>query len=223
MSVNLEFSISQKEAELQSFIQDMEKLRLQFVNDTTSFAAEWFVKKAQEYATKKPDVTMHLGKEQLTLMKVKVNTLAENADKLVISALIEPNLWWHKTPRMNVDAAAYEHLGNDKVGNKFPEVLDKAVRRALGELGKILEEFGYGVTTRNNRVSYPEFWFECLDESCSDVRPFFPHLYEWSEEMQYTIMKYDAIYKKAISLFEEITQLKEEKMKQEAKALWDNA
>jgi hypothetical protein len=124
---------------------------------------------------------------------------------------------------VNASVAAYEQLGNDKVGNKFPEVLDKPVRRALGELGGILEEFGYGVTTGAYRASYPEFWFEALDEAGFDVRPFFPHLFEWSKQMQDTIMHYDAVYKKAIALFEEIVMLKEEKKRQEAKALWDSA
>ena len=223
MSTDLEFSINHKESEFQSFIQGMEKLCLQFVNDTTSFAAEWYVKKAKEYATKKPDVTMRLGKDGLTLMKAKVNTLVENAGKFVNSVLLAPTLWWHMEPHVNAAVATYEYLGNEKVGSKYPEVLDRAVRRALGELGNVLEEFGYGVTTGSHRASYPEFWFEPLDVPGSDVRPLFPHLYDWSEEMQYTIMKYDAIYKKATALFEEITQLKEEKKKQEAKALWDNA
>ncbi len=92
---------------------------------------------------------------------------------------------------MNAPAAAYEQLGNDRVGNKFPEVLDKPARRALGELGNILELFGYGVTTGANRGSYPEFWFECLDDSGSKASLYFPHLLEWAEEMQNTIMTYD--------------------------------
>ena len=200
----------------------MERLRLQFVNDTTRFAAEWFEEKAREYATKKPEITINLGKEQLAQMKAQVSNLAKNANRIVLDALGHPEFWWHLTPHVNAPAAAYEKLGNDKVGNKFPEVLDKPVRRALGELGNILEQFGYGVTTGALRGSYPEFWFECLEDSASKVRPYFPHLLEWSEEMQNTIMKYDGQYKKAIVLFEEITMLKEEKKRQEAAALWNS-
>ena len=154
-------------------------------------------------------------------MKAQVSNLAKNADRIVRDALGHPEFWWHLTPHVNAPVAAYEHLGNDNVGNKFPEVLDKPVRRALGELGNILEQFGYGVTTGSFRGSYGEFWFESIEDSDS-VRPYFPHLFEWSEEMQGTIMKYDVLYKEAIALFEEITMLKEEKKKQEAAALWNS-
>jgi len=197
----------------------MEQLRLQFVNETIGFAALWFEEKAKEYATKKHDVTMNLRKEQLAQMKAQVSNLAINADHIVRDALEDPKFWWHLTPHVNAAAAAYEQLGNDRVGNKFPEVLDKPVRRALGELGSILEQFGYGVTTNGNKGSFPEFWFE---ESRSGVHPYFPHLLEWSEEMQNTIMTYDGPYKQAIVLFEEITMLKEEKKRREAAALWNS-
>ena len=60
---------------------------------------------------------------------------------------------------------------------------------------------------RLQQGSYPEFWFE--DSGCG-IHLFFPHLFEWSEEMQNTIITYDVPYKKAIVLFEEITMLKEE-------------
>jgi predicted DNA binding CopG/RHH family protein len=221
MRVDLDVSIHKKEAELEPLLLRMEELRLQFVDDTTHFAAEWFEQKALEYATKKPEVTLRLGKEQLAGMKAQVNGLARNAGNIVSAALSDLGAWWHKTPRVNQPVALYEQLGNDKVGNKFPEVLDKLVRRALGELGNILEQYGYGVTTGAIAASYPEFWFERNSESGA-IRPFFPHLFEWSEKMQDTIMRYDAFYKRAIVVFEEITLLKEEKKRQEAAAVWNS-
>src|SRR3990170_5625045 len=146
--------------------------------------------------------------------------VSKTAGKIICEALPNPKVWWHKTPRVHESVAVYEQLGNEKVGNKFPEVLDKPVRRALGELGNVLEQFGYGVTTGAFKASYPEFWFEPKDGS-DTIRPFFPHLFDWSDEMQDTIAKYDVVYKKAIVLFDEITMLKEEKKKQEAATLWD--
>lgn len=222
MTENIDVSIGKKEAELQPLLLQMERYQLQFINDTTQFATSWFEKEALEYAMKKPEITLQLDKEQLAKMKEQVNNLANNAGKIVTDTLVDPELWWHKTPHVNADAAAYEQLGNDTVGNKFPEVLDKAVRRALGELGTILEQFGYGVTTSALNVSYAEFWFERNHETGA-IHPFFPHLLEWSDEMQDTVMKYDVVYKKGLAVFKEIMLLKDEKKRQEAKALWDNA
>ena len=199
----------------------MDNLSQRFIDDTTRFAAAWFESKTFEYATKKPEITMKLGKEWLAQMKVQVTALSRNAGHIVSNALSDPAAWWHRNPHVNEPVGAYEQLGNDKVGNKFPEVLDKPVRRALGELGNILGQFGYGVTTGNQASAYPEFWFE-RDETGA-IRPFFPHLLVWSKEMQDTIIEYDGVYKRAIMLFDEITKLKEEKKRQEAAALWDSA
>ena len=115
---------SEEGSELQPLLSRMERLRLQFVNDTIGFAALWFEEKAREYATKKREITMSLGMEQLAQMKAQVCQLARNADRIVRDALEDPDFWWHLTPHMNAPAAAYEQLGNDKVGNKFPEGLD---------------------------------------------------------------------------------------------------
>ncbi len=75
LSESLDLSIRKKEAELQPLLSRMEQLRLQFVNDTLGFAALWFEEKAREYATKKPETTITLGKEQLAQMKVQVSNL----------------------------------------------------------------------------------------------------------------------------------------------------
>jgi hypothetical protein len=222
MRRDLDDLIRKKEGELQPFLLRMEALRRQFVDDVTKFVAQWYEDKAKEYATKKPEITLNLGKEQLVHMKTKVGDLAKDSGKIVTAALSDPSFWWHQTPHVNAPPSAYEQLGNDQVGNKFPEVLDKPIRRALGELGSVLEQFGYGVTTGAMKSSYPEFWFECPEGDETDMRPFFPHLFEWSEAMQETIAKYDVEYKKAIAVFDEITSLEEEKKKQEAKALWDS-
>ena len=90
-------------------------------HDTIGFAALWFEEKARKYATKKPEITIGLGLEQLAQMKAQVCELARNADRIVRDALEDPEFWWRLTPHMNAPAAAYEQLGNDKVGNKFPE------------------------------------------------------------------------------------------------------
>lgn len=223
MSGDIDAQIRKKEAELQPLLTRMEEIKLQFIADVIRFAAKWYDEKASEYATKKAEVTLKLGTEKLALMKAQVSELSRNASKIVNENLADPEFWWHKAPLVNASPSAYEQLGNDQVGNKFPEVLDKPVRRALGELGNVLEQFGYGVTTGALRASYPEFWFENKNGTGYYTRPFFPHLYEWSSEMQYTISKYDGVYKKAIVLFNEIVMLKEEKKRQEAKALWEKA
>jgi hypothetical protein len=187
------------------------------------FAAKWYEETAAFYVTKYSEITLSLNKEKIATMKAKVNELARNADKIVKNALSEPNIWWHQAPRKHDSFSLYEQLGNEQVGNRFPEVVDKPVRHALGELGTILEQFGYNITTKGAfGGSYPEFWFDYSEGPGSAARPYFPHLLEWSEEMKDILQKYDGLFKKAGVLFNEVEKLKEEKKKRQARMLWDS-
>jgi hypothetical protein len=85
----------------------------------------------------------------------------------------------------------------------------------------VLEEYGFHVTTSSNMGAYKEFWFEHPIGGEQTV-PCYPHLLGWSEEMQDIIREYDAQFTKAIMLYNEIQQLKEEKKRQEALTRWDS-
>ena len=222
-SEDLDVSIQKKERELRPLRWRMEELQIQFTNEFTEFAAKWFEETAKEYVTKYPEITLSLSKEKLVLMKAKVNNLAKNSSRIVKAALLSPEVWWHQDPQAHDDFSEYEQLGNDQVGNRFPEKIDKPVRRALGELGGVLEEFGFRVTTSiAMKSSFPEFWFSPLEGMEKEAKPYYPHVLVWSEEMQYTMHKYNTQFKRAIVLFNEIQKLKEEKKQREASKLWDS-
>jgi predicted DNA binding CopG/RHH family protein len=220
MSEDLDVSIQRKEAELQPLRQRMEELRVQFISDTVKFAAKWFEETAQLYVTKKPEVTINMSKERLADMKQKVINLTKNADTLITKVLSGANLWWHQDPRKEDSIYQYQ-----QVSTRFPELLDKPIRRALGELGVILEQYDYGVTVGiYAKESYMEYWYERPPDSAPTTapHPYFPHLLVWSDEMQHTMTQYDAIYKQAFKLFIEIQKLKEEKKRLQASALWNS-
>ena len=222
-SENLDVSILKKERELRPLRWRMEELQIQFINECTDFAAKWFEETAKEYVTKYSEITFSLSKEKLAFMKAKVNNLAKNSNRIVKAALLSPEVWWHQEPQMHDDFSEYEQLGNDQVGNRFPEKIDKPVRRALGELGRVLEEFGYRVTTQIiKKDSFPEFWFSPLEGTEKDAKPYYPHMLVWSKEMQYTLQQYNTQFKKAIVLFNEIQKLKEEQKQHEASKLWES-
>ncbi len=197
----------------------MEEFRLQFAEQVTVFAKNWFTDTTKLYVAKYNEITLNMTKGKLARMKAKVNDLVANADRIVGKTLADPAVWWHLAPKKHEYYAQYEQLGD-----KYPEVVDKAVRRALGELGTVLGEFGFGVTTAGAvKGVYPEFWFESLEDSeMSTVRPFYPHLLAWPTEMQDTIRQYDAFFRRAIAAFNEMEILKEEKKKQQARDLWES-
>jgi len=218
MSENLDFLIQKKEAELDPLLLRMDELRFQFIDQVVTFAAKWFEDTAQFYVLKRSDVTLNMGKERLAEMKTRVKMLVKSSGQLVKEALSDTKFWWHKEPHKDTSIFQYE-----QVEKKFPELLDKPIRRALGHLGVILEEFGYGVTVGSTHSRpAPEYWYTYADGPDDAPSPYFPHLLNWSEEMQHTIMRYNGLYKQAIRLFIEIHKLKEEKERRKAHELWNS-
>ena len=72
-------------------------------------------------------------------------SLSETPRKLVKSELENPALWWHQSPRQLDPIDLYL-----QVADKYPEILDRAVRHVLGRLGLILEKYGFNVCASGN-------------------------------------------------------------------------
>jgi len=211
-----------KERELRPYISRMEELRLQFIDELVAFAAQMFDTLARRYVVRYPEVTLGMGKENLASMKALVVGLQRKAPKIVTNVLSDPGIWWHLAPSLH-DTSQYEILGNSFVGNRFPEKIDKAVRRVLGELGKVLEQFGFSVVTRvPQEKGGEEFWFLVPENGLSAPEPYYPHMLVWSEEMQNTIQKYNSQYKNALVIYVEIVKLRDEQKRQQASKLWDS-
>ena len=216
MSGEIDSLIESKEAELLPLRLHMEALKTEFIKQTVDFAIEWFRKTAKEYITKYPEITLKMSEEKIANMKAKVNELVKNTEKIVRDELDNPALWWHQKPNLHDPIDMYK-----QVVDRYPEVLDHAVRHILGNLGRVLEEFGFNVSTKSNTGKYQEYWFENPIGGKQTV-PCYPHLLSWSTEMQDTIQEYDAQFTQAIALYNEIQQLKEEKKRQEALTRWDS-
>jgi hypothetical protein len=217
VSDDIDLSIEKKERELQPLRSGMEALKEEFIRETCLFAAEWFQKTAKQYIAKYPNIMLSLSQEQVARMKEKIDNLTRNAPETVGEVLENPLLWWHINPRSNDSIEQYA-----QVANKYPELLDRAVRQALGPLGLVLEEFKFHVSTNRNLGSFDEFWFAEAVGS-KEIVPSYPHLLPWSDDMQDSIRHYNLAYIKALKLFHEIQLLRDEKKRLEALTRWDSA
>jgi hypothetical protein len=216
LSEEIDGLIESKEAELSSLRMRMDELRKEFARETAVFAREWYRETAKDYVSKYPEVTLGLSAEKIVAMKAQVNMLVKSAEKIVQSEFDNPALWWHMEPHLHESVDRYMQFAD-----KYPEVIDRAVRRALGHLGIVLENFGFHVTVSGYTGTYYEFWFE-RPISGREAVPCYPHLLSWTEDMQKTIRKYDGQYVEAVKIYDEIHRLKEEKKKIEALTLWDS-
>jgi hypothetical protein len=223
LNEDLDLLIQQKERQLSPLRGRMEEIRQQFIQELTNFATKWYQDTAKQYVIKYSEITFSLKKEKLAEMKTRVSTLVKDSDRIVKKVLSNPQIWWHLEPHLHDTVTQYDQLGNDSVGNKFPEKIDNPIRQVLGELGDILEQYGYRVTTNPNmKASYPEFWFYTPEGSKKETQPYYPHLIEWSEQMQNTIYSYNTLFQKAIQLYIQIQKLKDEKKQRQASQLWDS-
>jgi hypothetical protein len=208
--------IERKEAELMPYRSRMEELKIAFINEIIRFTADWYRKTMKEYVMKYPEATLSMSAEKIGFMKYKINELVKNTEKIVRSELDNPDLWWHQKPDSHAAVDQYK-----QIGDRYPAILDRAMRHVLGYLGVILEEWRFHVNASGNTGTYQEFWFEHPLGSLQSV-PYYPHLLRWTEEMQDIIREYDDQFSNAIILSSEIEQLKGEKKKKEALSLWDS-
>jgi hypothetical protein len=215
ITVNL-LELSDSQNEFSPLLSSMEELKKEFIKETMVFASEWYKKTAKEYVTKYPEVTLNMSQERIAKMKANVYELVGNTEKIVKGELDNPALWWHQNPNLNMAVEQYT-----QIADKYPEILDRAVRHVLGRLGAILEEFRFHVNAVGNIGLYQEFWFERTIGS-EQIIPFYPHLLKWTEEMQNTIRKYAVQYKQAVTLYNEIQKFKEQQKKQQALTRWED-
>lgn len=190
MSKDFDELITQKQEELNSLKSQMEEVRQQFIQDSARFIREWYEQTARYYVKSKgAEITIRLGKDKLKQMKAKVLELMENAEAIANKVLSDPKLWWHLVEG--------EDLSYSYFGFNPPYILNKAVSLALGKLGVVLEELGYG-------------------------QPYHPFGIGWSEEMQNTVKRYWRSHQQAKSKLTEIDSLRKEKKEQQAQNLWDS-
>jgi hypothetical protein len=216
LSEGIDVLVQKREAKLLPLCSRMEELKTEFIKDTAAFAAEWFGKTAKEYVAKYPEVTLTMSEEKIARMKSKIVELVGDAERIVKEELDNPDLWWHQKPHLHDSIEQYT-----QIAEKYPEILDRAVRHALGRLGLVLEEFRFHVTASSNVGSYEEFWFERPTDT-NKIIPFYPHLLNWTEKMQDTIRKYNTQFTQAITLYNEIQKLKEQKKRHEAITRWES-
>jgi hypothetical protein len=223
MENNLERDVKEKEENFANLCAEMEKLELQFIDEATRFAGQWFSETARHYVAKNSDYTLSLG-PKIADLKTAVNTLVSNSEEIIRTVLTGPNIWWHMKPDLHSSISQYELLGNQGGGHRFPDVIDRSLRYALGELGCVLEKFGYNVITSGvNSKLYPEFWFYTSEDPKTQTTPYYPHLIEWSTDMIETVQKYNDFYIQAIALLREIQDIRDNIKKQQVLNLWETA
>jgi len=222
MTEKLEDFLATKESELLYFRSSMQKIKSQFINVTSDFAAKWYEETARQNVVKNSDLFLSLPAQSFRDLKAKVRKLVVESKQISERAFSQPGIWWHEKPELHTAGTQYDQLGNQQVGNKYPEVIDTPVRIALGELGIVLEGFGFNIrTTVTHGFHNQEYWFQRTEEKT--ISPYFPLMLEWSKPMQESLQEYNSLYKQAFSKLQEIQMIKDEIKRRKTIDLWDGA
>ncbi len=198
----------------------MQTVRQLFIKATGVFFANWCNSAARHYVISDSQNTISLGKDKLAQLKVKLKDLTDNAEKYVNEFLSADSLWWHLSQNEGDNfVSAYSQYGS-----KCPEIIDHPIRKGLGKLGVLLEEYGYNVATKagsyddevsvwnNKNVSpYP-----------SNPVPYYPDSLDWSSDMKALMKRYDELCKQAHEAYSNIKRFQQSKIDKHAADLWDS-
>jgi hypothetical protein len=217
-SIDTSITNLQKQLELDKL--EMEEIRKQFIEASAIFIANWYSLTAKNYAFKDSQNTLSIGRDKLASMKIKLRSLTDDSKKIANEFLDERSLWWHFAPKIeNNNSSPYMQCGH-----KCPEIIDIPIRKALGKLGVILEEYGYNINTKGgNSEDNVSVWNnKNVFPYPTNPVPYYPDSCDWSKEMKEIMKSYDEIYKKAYSEFSGIKLLNQSKLEKQAADLWES-
>jgi hypothetical protein len=217
---NIDVAISNEQEKLAKYQIEMQTVRQSFMKATIVFFTNWYESSARHYVTSESQNTISLGKEKLVELKVKLKDITDNAEKYVNEFLSADSLWWQSSLKDGDNFVS----PYSQYGSKCPEIIDHPIRKGLGKLGVLLEEYGYNVATKagsyddevsvwnNKNVSpYP-----------SNPVPYFPDSLEWSSDMKVLMKRYDELCKQAHEAISNIKRFEQSKIDKLAADLWDS-
>jgi len=198
----------------------MRTVRQLFIKATGIFFVNWYNSTARHYVISGSENTLGLDKDQLSQLKVKLKDLTDNVEKYVNEFLSADSLWW-QLPSKNGDnyfSAYSQH------GSKCPEIINQPIRKGLGKLGVLLEEYGYNVATKAG--SYGDEVSVWNNKNVSPYPtnpvPYYPDSLDWSSDMKALMKRYDEICKKANEAYSNIKHFQQSKMDKQVADLWDS-
>jgi hypothetical protein len=213
-------AIYSEEEKLLKYKIEMQTVHQLFIKATGAFFANWYNSVARHYVISGSQNTISLGKEQLAQLKVKLKDLTDNAEKDVNEFLNVDSLWWHLSPNEG-DNFVYAY---SQYGSKCPENIDHLVRKGLGKLGVLLEEYGYNVATKagsyDDKVSV---WNnKNVSPYPSNPVPYYPDSLDWSSDMKALMKRYDELCKQAHEAYSNIKHFRQSKIDKQAADIWDS-
>lgn len=197
--------MKEKRFEIDSKKIELDFLRQQFLVECKRFAAQTIEGKVRQAISSNPEKAILLGKQGLTPVKKKVNTLIENVSGRVEDIMNPDEFWLHSK-----DSLALKDFPADlylSLGKEGPKILSTPVGKILSPIGELLLE--QGLDTEKN-------W----DRQGETV--LYRHPLEWSKDMIRIMGQYHERFNELSRLIEEYESLAVKNTGNDALELWDS-
>src|SRR5665647_1606487 len=217
-TIDLAKSIEQEK--LAKYKIEMQEVRQLFIKATGAFFVIWYNSTARHYVVSGSQNSISLGKDQLTQLKAKLKDLTDNAEKCANDFLSADSLWCHSSSKGEDNfVSAYSQYGS-----KYPDIIDQPIRKGLGKLGILLEEYGYNVVTKAG--SYGDEVSVWNNKNVSPYPtnpvPYYPDSLDWSSDMKALMKRYNELCKQAHEAYSNINRFQQSKIDKQAADLWDS-
>lgn len=217
MSVNeLREKISQHEDSIRIQQQALCELRRSIVEEIKPFVKTELKKNVEDQVKSDFEHTKELGHDKLASMKQQLLDLLDSSDSIVEKMFSDDALWIHVN--YNADGSSYAFESQERA----KEMMDRGIRAVLGEVGRLLKNFGYiefGSIYRFDNHSHRSF--NLVSGNQAQAKLFYRGCVSKPTPLEQLIDEY---VKKIGPLHEEcveVSNLKTALLKQEAVDLWN--
>jgi hypothetical protein len=143
--------IAEIEGHLNRLRSQMEPITREYGEAATRFLADWYVQQLEGMRQAHWEVVAALGKDRIHMLKAEVSGLVGQVPERVEQEFSQGKYWTHRKERLD-DTPAQEDIRYLVEKEQPSGAFATGMSKLLGELGGVLEKFGFPVGDSGNDV-----------------------------------------------------------------------
>jgi hypothetical protein len=202
--------IAEVESHLNRLRSQMEPITRGFGEAAAGFLSEWYFQQMEEMRKAHSEVVMALGKDRIHILKAELNGLVEQVPDRVEQEFSQGRYWTHRKERL--DDPPQEVMLYLVERGQPSGAFATGMSKLLGELGGVLEKFGFPVRDSNEDV-----WGRKTISQPGHYRGAFG----WPVGLLSPLQQYHPLCKEYVAAYLGLQEAKQEKEAAMANELWD--